>query len=38
VERWNWRGLNKELFGFGTPSGADEIADFHRLLSAEALP
>ena len=38
VERWQWLGLNQELSGNVTPSGAEQTSDFQKLLSAEAVP
>ncbi len=38
VERWKWRGLNKELVYYVTPSGAQETSDFQRLLNTVVLP
>ncbi len=38
VERWKWRGLDKELVYYVTPSGAAQSDDFQRLLNTIALP
>jgi prepilin-type N-terminal cleavage/methylation domain-containing protein/prepilin-type processing-associated H-X9-DG protein len=38
VEKWRWKGLAKEMGGFNRPSGAAQLADFQRLLAAEAVP
>jgi prepilin-type N-terminal cleavage/methylation domain-containing protein/prepilin-type processing-associated H-X9-DG protein len=38
AEKWKWRGLNVEQ-GFNiTPVGADQIADFQRVVASVALP
>jgi len=38
VERWGWKGLDKELGWYVTPSGLGQMDDFQRHLSAEVLP
>jgi prepilin-type N-terminal cleavage/methylation domain-containing protein/prepilin-type processing-associated H-X9-DG protein len=38
VEKWKWKGLTKELGGWSAPSGAAQMADFQRLLAADAVP
>jgi prepilin-type processing-associated H-X9-DG protein len=37
VERWKWRGLNKELVFYVNPVGAGQIFDFQRLLNSIVL-
>lgn len=38
VEKWRWYGINQEMAWNLTPSGTDQLNDFHRLLWAQALP
>lgn len=38
VERWKWRGLNKELGSFITPNTPELADDFQRVLNGVAQP
>lgn len=38
VERWQWLGLSHDLPRPANPSGAAQMSDFQRLISAEAVP
>jgi prepilin-type N-terminal cleavage/methylation domain-containing protein/prepilin-type processing-associated H-X9-DG protein len=36
TERWSWNGLNQEMGWYTDPTGAAQVSDFQRMLSAVA--